>query len=172
MTKHTKLTHHTGPWPRSAAATADETNPKHLDGAEATWYEFQPKVLCPEPGSRTVLRAGGPLKRDFRILRSPGGVTQRVCMLLLGPVLDSFDNELRFYYPVAGDSERAKHPFEVRESPDGELLYRGTLDVVSDYLGFVIQEQFPETAFFRLDSRSGPRDSRLDPDGDSLDADN
>ena len=119
-------------------------------------YEFQYRGVDLSAPVDPVLQAGGPLTRGFKYV--PLAFDPNRCQLMLGPTLDAYGNELRYYHPEQAQTPAFRHPFRVQEITNGPVLYEGTLDVTSDNLGFQLSVGFPTSAVFRLEWDLGPYD--------------
>lgn len=120
-------------------------------------YQFYAHGLDLLNTNQVLLQVGGPLTRHFTycpIKQDPGR-----SQFLLGPVFDSFGNELEYYYPL--QTTPFRHSVQVREDPGGPVAweYLFALDEPGrNHLCWQVPRSFGESSVFKMEWDLGPYD--------------
>ncbi|MGB2866498.1 MAG: hypothetical protein WBC05_24420 [Sedimentisphaerales bacterium] len=113
------------------------------------YYRFQYQPIDFSSLSSVTLRAGGEIHRQFRYAPIP--FSKNLSQFLLGPTLDDYGNELRWYAPGDPDVDRFGPLIKIWESSRGKLVYDGSFPITSTQLGFLVLQGFPDSSVFRLE---------------------
>jgi len=118
-------------------------------------YWFQYKGLSLTEGEPYSIGAGGPITRQFSFADRSFVGNPKHTQILLGPIIDSYGNHMRWYNDGAGHS-CFTHKLVIYDKPGGSVIHDADMDASSGRLGLMVDRSFPATAFFELDWDMGP----------------
>lgn len=113
------------------------------------YYRFQYQPIDFSSVSSIILRAGGEIHRQFRYAPIP--FSHDRSQFLLGPTLDDYGNELRWYAPGNPDIDRFEPVIKIWESSGSKLVYDGSFPITGSTLGFQVLQGFSESSVFQLE---------------------
>jgi hypothetical protein len=118
------------------------------------WFRYQGVDLSQT--SLHAIRAGGAITRQFRFADRSFFSWINDSQFLLGPIVDAYGNEIRYYTSTDTDAPYFAHRMVVTDKPKGTVVHDADIELSSGGLAFTVDMTFPETATFRLEWDMGP----------------
>jgi hypothetical protein len=118
------------------------------------WFRYRGVDL-----SKTLvhaIKAGGPITRQFRFADRSIFSWTGYPHCLLGPIIDTYGNEIRYYESTNADAPCTAYRLTVYDSPGGTVIHDADFEFSSTGLAYTVERIFPETAAFHLEWDMGP----------------